>query len=59
MLFFGLTFAAGVAAVLAAQKMDIECVNPPAERRVWRTQKATRGEASADFVPGAAFLRQQ
>jgi hypothetical protein len=60
MLFFGLTFVAGVVAVLAAQTLDIECVNPPAATRVWRAQKtAGRGEASAAFVPGAAFLRQQ
>jgi hypothetical protein len=58
MLFFGLTFAAGIAAVLGAQKLDIECVKPPA-KRIRRRQKAARGEASPAFVSRMAFLRQQ
>ena len=32
MLFFGMIFAAGIVAVLALQKLDIECLNPPASR---------------------------
>jgi hypothetical protein len=56
MLFFGLSFAAGIAAVLAAEKLDIECLNPPAPKRARRKLKA---DSSAGFVPGAVFLRQQ
>jgi hypothetical protein len=38
MLFFGSIFAAGIVAVLALQKMDIECLNPPEQNpapRLW------------------------
>jgi hypothetical protein len=65
MLFFVLTVAAGIVALLAAQKLDIEGVNPPAPRRsrpknVFANRKAdTRGAAPATFAPGAVFLRQQ
>ncbi len=59
MLFFGLTFAAGVAMVLGVQKLDVECANPPAKRIRHTRKAAARGEASPGFVPGAAFLRQQ
>lgn len=56
MLFFGLSLAAGVVAVLAAEKLDIECLNPPAQKRIRSKQKAA---SSVGFVPGAVFLRQQ
>jgi hypothetical protein len=60
MLFFGLTFAAGVVAVLAADKLDIECLNSPARKRVARKAKLdSRATATAGFVPGGVFLRQQ
>jgi len=60
MLFFGLSFAAGIAAVIAAQKMDIECVNPEAPKRAARRRKAeTRLPAADSFVSGGAYLRQQ
>jgi hypothetical protein len=60
MLFFGLTLAAGVVAVLAAEKLDIEGLNPPARKRVPHQAKLdSRAPASAGFVPGGVFLRQQ
>jgi hypothetical protein len=60
MLFFSLIFAGAVAAVLLAEKLDIECVNPPAPKRFRRKQKtASRGETSVGLVPGGVFLRQQ
>jgi hypothetical protein len=45
--------------VLGAQKLDVECANPPAKRIRHTRKAAARGEASPAFVPGAAFLRQQ
>jgi hypothetical protein len=60
MLFFGLTLAVGVLAVLGAQKLDIECVNPaPPKRLRIKTKSAGKSEAPGGYVPGAAFLRQQ
>jgi hypothetical protein len=60
MLFFGLTVAAGVLALLGIQKLDIEGVNPPAPKRVSKKRKAAAKSASAGgYVAGAAFLRQQ
>ncbi len=56
MLFFGLSLAAGVVAVLAVEKMDIECRNPAAPKRARSKRQA---DASVGFVPGAVFLRQQ
>ena len=64
MLFFVLTVAGGIVALLAAQKLDIEGVNPPAPRvpsnSAFAKRKAdTRAAAPAGFAPGAVFLRQQ
>ncbi len=60
MLFFGLTLAVGVLAVLGVQKMDIECVNPAAPQRLRIKHKSSgKTEAPTAYVPGAALLRQQ
>jgi hypothetical protein len=58
MLFFGLTLAGGVLVVLGVQKMDIECLNPPAPKHFRLKHKAGKSEAAAAYVRGA-FLRQQ
>jgi hypothetical protein len=57
MLFFGLSFAAGILALLAVQKMDVECANPPKAPRAPRAKSASR--ASANILSGAVYLQQQ
>ena len=60
MLFFGISVAAGVVALLAVQKLDIEGVNPPAPKRQRPIRKAdTTSTASVGLPAGAVFLRQQ
>lgn len=58
MLFFALIVAAGIVALLAAEKLDIEGVNPPAPRGLSQRRSIIRDEAPAAFIAGSAFLRQ-
>jgi hypothetical protein len=71
MLFFVISLAVGIAAVLGAQKLDIEMLNPPAPKRPAAKPIAgargaaaghnagTRAPASSGFIPGSVYLRQQ
>jgi hypothetical protein len=65
MLFFVISLAAGVAAVLVVQKLDIELLNPPAPKRsvakpaMPKQNVGVRGPASGGYVPGSVYLRQQ
>ncbi len=57
MLFFGLSFATGIVAVVVAQKLDIECANAPMPKR-WTRRNADK-RAGAVSYPTAVLLRQQ
>jgi hypothetical protein len=61
MLFFGISLAVGVVAVLGAQKLNIDGLNPPAARAARKRKASVRAPApaSVSFAPGTAFLRQQ
>jgi len=64
MLFFVISLAAGIAAVLGVQKLDIEAMNAPAPKRPAPKASAAantgaRAPAAGGFVPSTACLGQQ
>ncbi len=55
MLFFGITLAVGVAAVLALQKLDVECLNPPASRPALSGARSAKVRLTKQPKPFVAF----
>ncbi len=58
MLFFGITFAAGIVAVLAVQKLDIECLNPPASRSASSVARSVEVRVAERPKPFGALSKQ-
>ncbi len=58
MLFFGISLAAGIFAMLALQKMDVECLNRPESRSAPSAARSVGVRLAKRQKPFAALSKQ-